>query len=141
MWLSSHGELLFINMGKVFLVWRKTSARVWRRSIDCWAAYRTRTLNFGFLIAFPPLKVTTFKLFLDLKSRLGGIMVFKACPKPRWKGFPGSFAPTTPKTQLQSHFPQTTQFIQNSAVFCEEISGKNNALHTRLTYKRTHLSW
>ena len=58
-------------------------------SINCWKAYRTGSLHFDFLIAFPPLKVTTFKLFLDLKSRLGGIMVSKAFPKPRLKGFAG----------------------------------------------------
>ena len=54
-------------------------------SVNYWAAYRTGTLNLDFLIAFPPLKVTTFKLFFDLKSRLGGIMVSKALPKPRFK--------------------------------------------------------
>ena len=54
-------------------------------SINCWAAYRTGTLNFDFLVAFPPLKVITFKLFFDLKSLLGGIMVAKAFPK----GFAG----------------------------------------------------
>ena len=32
-------------------------------SIDCWAAHRTGTPNFDFPIAFPPLKVTTLKLF------------------------------------------------------------------------------
>ena len=30
---------------------------------------------------------------------------------------------------------------QNEAVFCGEISGKNNAVNALFTYKRTHHSW
>ena len=74
---------------KLPLVFREDLAATGVVSINCWKAYRTGTLNFDFLIAFPPLKVTTFKLFLDLKSRLGGIMVSKAFSKPRLKGFAG----------------------------------------------------
>ena len=42
----------------------------------------------------------------------------------------------------ESRQPQlTTQFIRNTAVFCEGNFGKNNALYARLTYKRTRHSW
>ena len=85
--------MIFVNMGRSSWsgekpphVFREDPATTDVVSVNCWAAYRTGTLNFDFLIAFPPLKVTTFKLFFDLKSRLGGIMVSKAFPKPRFKG-------------------------------------------------------
>lgn len=74
-WLSFHGKPLtcasvvlftfrsflgsqtmrFVNMGEVFLIWEKNTedaAATGVVSINCWAAYRTGTLDFDFLIAF-----------------------------------------------------------------------------------------